>query len=318
MPKQKVRIYTIHSQRGGVGKTSLAVAIAGWSSSKHKLKTLIIDCDLTGTSLIDLFWKCDTKQQNHKEIHYLNRLLLASPIAFSGYEKGDMESTFYLTVPNCKNLYYIPSSPVLKDIRSIVALISQENMLHFFQSRMTDILSLVVKNEVKTIIIDNPPGLFGLSRAMINLEISSEDNWEKKALFITTSDRIDYRAMLASFSEYWEEKKQPNKPKTGVGDFDFLLNKFSGKKFREPVFAWQAILDDLKGPNPFPDERSVNEKTVGEIESRLKKIGAGACPFVDGFDMGYIIMTIERLVNNKSRPGEMGKWCEIVKEMAGL
>ncbi|GAH25294.1 unnamed protein product, partial [marine sediment metagenome] len=187
MPSQKVRIYTIHSQKGGVGKTSLAVAIAGWSSSKHKLKTLIIDCDLTGTSLIDLFWKCDTKQQNHREIYYLNRLLLASPKAFSGYEEGDMESTFYLTVPNCKNLYYIPSSPVLKDIRSIVALISQENMLHFFQSRMTDILRLVVKNEIKTIIIDNPPGLFGLSRAMINLEISSEDNWEKKALFMITS-----------------------------------------------------------------------------------------------------------------------------------
>jgi len=315
MPKQKIRIYTIHSQKGGVGKTSLAVAIAGWSSLEHKQKTLIIDCDLTGTSLIDLFWKYDTKQQNDGEIYYLNRLLLASPKTFSGYEEGDMESTFYLTVPNCKDLYYIPSSPVLEDIRSIVALISQENMLHFFQSRMADMLRLVVKSEIETIIIDNPPGLFGLSRAMINLEISSEDNWEKKALFMVTSDRIDYRAMLASFSQYWEEKKQANKAKIGVGGFDFLLNKVSGKKFREPVFAWQAILDDLKG---FPDARSVNEKTVGEIESRLKQIGAGACPFVDGFDMEDIIMTIERLVSNKARPGEMGKWCEIVKEMAGL
>ena len=256
MPKQKIRIYTIHSQKGGVGKTSLAVAIAGWSSLEHKQKTLIIDCDLTGTSLIDLFWKYDTKQQNDGEIYYLNRLLLASPKTFSGYEEGDMESTFYLTVPNCKDLYYIPSSPVLEDIRSIVALISQENMLHFFQSRMADMLRLVVKSEIETIIIDNPPGLFGLSRAMINLEISSEDNWEKKALFMVTSDRIDYRAMLASFSQYWEEKKQANKAKIGVGGFDFLLNKVSGKKFREPVFAWQAILDDLKA---FPDARSVNE-----------------------------------------------------------
>lgn len=317
MPKQKVRVYTIHSQKGGVGKTSVAIAIAGWSSSKHELKTLIIDCDLTGTSLIDLFWKGDRKQQKY-QAHYLNRLLLASPIAFSGYEKGDMGKVFYLPVPHSRNLHYIPSSPVLKDIRSIVELISQENLLHFFQSRMEDILKLAVKNEVKTIIIDTPPGLFGLSQAMINLKIPSEDNWEKKALFVVTSDRVDYRAMLASFSECWEEKKQPSKAKTGVGDFDFLLNKFSGKKFRDPAFAWQAILDDLKGRNPFPDERSVNEKTVREIESRLENIGAGACPSVVGFGMEDIIMTIEGLVSNKSRPGEMGKWCEIVREMAGL
>ncbi len=132
MPKQKVRVYTIHSQKGGVGKTSLAIAIAGWSSFKHKLETLIIDCDLTGTSLIDLLWKGDGKQQKY-QAHYLNRLLLASPIAFSGYEKGDMGSAFYLPVPDSRKLHYIPSSPVLEDIRSIVALISQENMLHFFK-----------------------------------------------------------------------------------------------------------------------------------------------------------------------------------------
>lgn len=316
MPNEKVRIYTVHSQKGGVGKTSVAVAIACWSSFKHKRKTLIIDCDLTGTSLIDLFWKGDRKQQNHK-VHYLNRLLLASPIAFSGYEKGDMESAFYLPVPNSRNLYYIPSSPVLKDIRSIVALISQENMLHFFQSRMEDILKLAVKNGVKAIIIDTPPGIFGLSGAMIDLEIPSEDNWRKKAFFVTTTDHVDHRAMLASLFEYWR-KEQLNEVKVEVGYSNFLLNKFSTKKFREAAFAWEKIFDDLNGPNPFPDQRSVDKEFIKEIRSRLEETGADGCPLIDQFDMEDIVMTIEGLVSNKSHPGEMGNWCEIVRRMAGL
>ncbi len=48
------RLYTIHSQKGGVGKTSIALAIAGFGAIYHNVKSLIIDADLTGTSLVDV------------------------------------------------------------------------------------------------------------------------------------------------------------------------------------------------------------------------------------------------------------------------
>lgn len=48
------RLYTIHSQKGGVGKTSIAIAIAGFAAIIHQKKALIIDADMTGVSLFDM------------------------------------------------------------------------------------------------------------------------------------------------------------------------------------------------------------------------------------------------------------------------
>jgi len=315
MSKKEIRIYTIHSQKGGVGKTSLAIAIAGWSSSEHKLKTLIVDCDLTGTSIIDLFWKRDSSKQNGKRIHYLNKLLLASPPVFEQYEKGNMDKIYCRAVPDYKNLYYIPSSPVLKDIRRIVALISQEDMLHFFQSRMTDILELAQKSGFETIIIDNPPGLFGLSRATINLKALSKCNWNKRVFFVITPDPMDYRASLASFSDYWEERKQPNQRKTEVDNLYVLLNKARV----DPVLTWRRILNELESPDCFPDKRTVNKTVLNYIDSRLRKVGAKTCPFVRGFDMNYVLDTVQQAMKKqKSTEGGMEGWCRMVKDMADL
>ncbi|GAH39136.1 unnamed protein product [marine sediment metagenome] len=98
MINQKVIIYTIHSQKGGAGKTSIAIAIAGLSRIFHKRKTLIIDCDLTGTSIIDLFWGVDKNNKAKENFKYLNSLLLASPSVFNRYKnngKNDIEKKYF-------------------------------------------------------------------------------------------------------------------------------------------------------------------------------------------------------------------------------
>lgn len=38
------RLYTIHSQKGGVGKTSVAIAIAGCAAIFHKKKSINHRC----------------------------------------------------------------------------------------------------------------------------------------------------------------------------------------------------------------------------------------------------------------------------------
>jgi cellulose biosynthesis protein BcsQ len=88
MVNQKIKVYTIHSQKGGAGKTSIAIAIAGLSCILHKQKTLIIDCDLTGTSIIDLFYGVDKNNKAKENIKYLNSLLLATPSVFNKYENN--------------------------------------------------------------------------------------------------------------------------------------------------------------------------------------------------------------------------------------
>ncbi len=74
-------IYTIHSQKGGVGKTSIAIAIAGLAAIWQGKNALIIDADLTGTSLIDLpGWANSEGHPKSEEPTYINKLILASPV----------------------------------------------------------------------------------------------------------------------------------------------------------------------------------------------------------------------------------------------
>jgi len=314
MVNQKVKIYTIHSQKGGVGKTSIAIAIAGWSCILHKQKTLIVDCDLTGTSIIDLFCGVDKNNKAKENVRYLNILLLATPPVFNQYEnndKNDIEKDYFHKIGDYNDLYYIPSSPILKDIGEIAGLISQEDKLHYFKSRMEDILKLFINRGIKTIIIDCPPGLFGLSSAMI--KISNQDKYDKRSLFITSSDPTDYRALIPSYSDYCSDNRQINNPK-------FIFNKCLIEKYRDSVFLLKEIFNDLRRKRTFPDSRTIKDEVFEEIIDSLKKHGSNVLPFIKGFDMFDIISSIQALEKDKgvTPSGPMKKWCNGIKELLDL
>ncbi len=74
------RLYTLHSQKGGVGKTSLAIAIAGLERAFRGARTLLVDADLTGTCIGDALRK-DPAELRPKR--WLNDLLLADPDVFT-------------------------------------------------------------------------------------------------------------------------------------------------------------------------------------------------------------------------------------------
>jgi cellulose biosynthesis protein BcsQ len=80
------KIYSIHSQKGGVGKTSIALAIAGWEAERNKKKVLLIDADLTGTSIKEVVKrKKNEGKTKPPEYVYINKLILASPGDFGKY-----------------------------------------------------------------------------------------------------------------------------------------------------------------------------------------------------------------------------------------
>ena len=309
--KQKIKIYTIHSQKGGAGKTSIAIAIAGLSCILHKQKTLIIDCDLTGTSIIDLFYDVDKNNKAKEKVRYFNNLLLATPLVFENMSKNNIEKEYFHRISDYNDLYYIPSSPILQDIREIAGLISQENELHYFQSRMEDILRLFVSREIKTIIIDCPPGLFGLSSAM--LQISTQDEFDIRHLLITSSDRSDYRALIPSCCGDFLNRQ--------IDDFKFIFNKCS-IKHRDSAFSLREIFKDLERKGTFPDNRKIKKtnKVYKKIKNSSKKHGSSILPFIADFDILHILFAIQALGEGKGETSfdSMQKWCHGIKELLDL
>jgi hypothetical protein len=290
---KEIKVCTIHSQKGGVGKTSVALAKAGWSAFKGSKKTLILDADVTGTSLFDLF-------EVKAECHFLNELLLADPRFLRQYQDHpkELEASFCVPITSCPNIYFMPSSPILEDIRIIVSLISQEDKLHFFQSRIKDILGMVLKNNFETIIIDTPPGLYGISKAMLEMRFkdTTELKFSEQAIFLTSSDKVDYRALFLSLAKTYQgvcvdERKL----------FSVLFNKFPTSAFREHAFKLKEIYEDLQSLL----------KRYGANQDVLEKIKSTAS-FAGDFDMEQIMSSIKKLSAQSGHSDSCGpfeKWC---------
>ncbi len=66
------KIYSIHSQKGGVGKTSIALAIAGFEAVFNNKKVLLIDADLTGTSIKEIVKSKKNKSLIHSDCRTVN------------------------------------------------------------------------------------------------------------------------------------------------------------------------------------------------------------------------------------------------------
>ncbi len=313
------RIYTIHSQKGGVGKTSIAIAIAGFASIFHSRKALIIDGDLTGTSLIDVPGWSDNK----KKPTYFNDLILATPPDFLSYTSGKKSSQkiskFYQKIPGFENIYYMPASPCFQDILKVIPLISQEDFLNFFRHRLEDIVKAVITDEFDVVIIDHPPGLFGISNASLRMILDGKLNLKDKpvlqALIVTTQDPSDYRALIPSLSKilitYGEFKE------LGV-IIDMILNRASSKEGRfDPPFEYGKILNKVK---EFPDDREVEPELLSLLLERAKKTGALACPYVSDFDITLILNTIQSLKGEDDVNIQTGMedWCKMMGKAVGL
>ncbi len=295
--KTEVKIYTIHSQKGGVGKTSVALAKAGWVALKEDKRTLIIDGDITGTSLVDIFIK------GKNSVRYFNELLLSDPLVFRQYEKEPkrVETDFCMPVDNHKKIFFMPSSSIFEDLKIIVALISQEERLHFFRSRMRDILELLVQNNFEMLIIDTPPGLYGMSQAMREIKFNEirKYKFKKQSIFVTSPDKPDYRALFSTLSQIYltirEEAREEWLKMNSI-----IFNKFSSAG-AEPAFKLTEILSDLKS---LQEKRKVEEKILDKIKDTASLAAE--------FDIEQILETVNHLINSpdsREHPTPFQKWC---------
>jgi MinD-like ATPase involved in chromosome partitioning or flagellar assembly len=330
-PDQKVkfpRIYTLHSQKGGVGKTSIALAIAGFASIHHKKKVLIIDADLTGVSLHDVF-----RTSNSKKVSYLNDLLLADPSKFAKITIGKSSrpkeyslEKYCLNVPEGKKIFYLPGSPCYSDMMRIVPLISQEDNLHFFRFRLEELIEEAIIEGFGTIVIDHPPGLFGLSAATLSLLFDNEFKMDgvgsriyAHSLLITTRDRSDYRAMYPALSELLSKCKALGKVQEMKSELDVIINKSNDLEGKDSLTDEMKLDLIYKDINEFPDKRKVDSSLREMLRERSKNVGPLICNFDPEFQISMILGTIQAIRDAKrGKAGGQMRWCMKLGKMLKL
>lgn len=303
------RLYTIHSQKGGVGKTSVAIAIAGFAAIFLEKKVLIIDADMTGVSLYDVVgWS------GGKDPRYLNEILLAPPRRYEAIlnkrgDSGDDLHNYFHNVSECENIKYIPASPCIADIACLVPLMSQEDLHRFFRYRLEDIIDAAIENQFEIIIIDNSPGLFGISKSTLEIDLKKV---KSQAIIVTSTDPPDYLALFPSLSNILEKLGKEK------SQFVLLLNKIIiSNGLRDEAFIYRDLLDELS-KKIFSDDRKLPTDFIELLRTMLTETGGLAAPHVAGFSINNILRTIKSIKSTGSASGDFGRWCQSIRRACSL
>lgn len=350
--KKNPKIYSIHSQKGGVGKTSIAIAIAGLEAIFNGKKVLLIDADLTGTSIKDVLGRKDEKAP----YKYINNVILAAPDEFMNYTPLITKRTqkksashgldgFYYKSEIDPKIFFSPSSPYYDDVLEIIPLISQEDYLHFFRHRFEDIIVTAINDGFEVIILDLSPGFHGLSKNICDMMIeqiikrkdgNAEDTRlealfnsshlnrgktiETHVVFVTTSDKPDYRGLIPLFCDYMQQAHEKENNLTYdklQGAVDFVFNKIKSKGGEpiDPPITMGEIFNDLENNFKNYGEQNIFKNVIETLRKRTGHLGAYSCENKNNFQMEDILPTIKNLFTSGSddirmQPrGGIAGWC---------
>ncbi len=337
------RIYTVHSQKGGVGKTSIALALAGISGVRGK-KTLLIDADMTGASISDVpGMECQLDDSSKR----FNDLILAKPNEFMRVTAiwpapKNNEDTI-LTLQFCQKLaghdcvYFIPSSARSEDVETMVPLISQEDHLHFFRHRIEDTLAAAIRSGFQTIILDHSPGLFGFSKTALQMSLEwglPQDKNDHRlrhllngkppkpslqALLVSSFEPHDYKAVLVSLqyvlgrlisTHKIEEDKCPG---LFADSFRFVFNK--ARNVSDSIDEVDKLLRKMDDLAPWLKQM---------IRDHEKEFGPQMAPLIEGFEMGDICSKAKAFVREDKtaapdgRSGDWERWLRTLAYRARL
>jgi hypothetical protein len=200
--KRKITLHVFCSVKGGVGKSTLATTCAKLLAIKGRVP-LLIDADMTGTSLADGLRLCapktalradgtvdveaaptgefftreevvrlrrlrrDEKQKKGLPPAYLNDALrpyLESKLDYAGEIRVD---ALFWRHETDDGVWYLPSSALVQDLVESIGWYSLE--VFDFMGAMTVLLETVSLQwpELTDVVIDVPPGLFGFGAEMM-------------------------------------------------------------------------------------------------------------------------------------------------------
>ena len=200
----KLRCYSVHSVKGGVGKSTLSTAIAHTLALRNpNTEVFLIDMDLTGTSLGDALpleapsWsegqvdllrppdgnlsrdatlaRIEERQGGPRDaaqlqVPYLNDFLLWADADWSTTRDVLPEALCWRLRGGPDKLRVLPSSALPDDLQRIIPVIFDEEYAAFLEQRVEALLAALVPDSGERIIVfDTPPTIPGLSRSIISL-----------------------------------------------------------------------------------------------------------------------------------------------------
>lgn len=195
-------VYSFHSVKGGVGKSTLAtLAALGMAHTRPDACVILIDMDLTGTSLADvlplqapswtsrdlpdaLFYPPDSHRDreatvaaidNAEALPFLNDYLLLPHPTDPDHADAAPEAFLWRWEGAPPNLTAIPSSAIPSDVERIIPIIHDEERSAFIQGRLEVFIAALARyaeaqgHNKLVLVFDTPPSIPGLSRAVLSL-----------------------------------------------------------------------------------------------------------------------------------------------------
>jgi MinD-like ATPase involved in chromosome partitioning or flagellar assembly len=207
---QRLQCYSVHSVKGGVGKSTISVLTAVALSDAHRdARTYLIDMDLTGTSLADVlpllapkwdgvgptdriellqppndFHKHDESRQRIEErggappgaavigVPFLNDYLLFTPQDWKEVQDVPPRGISWKLAHGPDNLRVLPSSALPRDLARALPVIYDEEHAGFLEGRLEYLLAaLLGEGGDIFVVFDTPPTIPGLSRSVLSLAL---------------------------------------------------------------------------------------------------------------------------------------------------
>lgn len=207
---QRLRCYSFHSVKGGVGKSTLSVVTAvALATENPNARVVLVDMDLTGTSLADVLpleapsWRgvgardrIDLRkapdgslgsveaQRRIEErgdtpaeagaigVPFLNDYLLFTPPGWEADKDAPPRAISWRLPAGPGNLSVMPSSALPRDLVKALPVIYDEEHAAFLEARLEYLLAaLLGEGGDVFVVFDTPPTIPGLSRSVLSLAL---------------------------------------------------------------------------------------------------------------------------------------------------
>lgn len=195
----ELNVWSFHSVKGGVGKTTLSVLVARHLAERGE-RVLVVDLDLTGTSVADglalraPIWDEPARRRslNHppdrrdpvgdrlfgsrartpNDPPFLNDFLLREQEVDWNVNEAHPEALAWSLPdedPLADRLFILPSSAFPSDLDRVLALLYDEPFSAWVESRLEWLLdALLATSDFRHVVIDTPPCIPGISRAVLS------------------------------------------------------------------------------------------------------------------------------------------------------
>lgn len=189
-----MHIVSLHSQKGGTGKTSIALSLA-IEAQRRNLRPLFVDADLSGTSVRDsIHLKEVSPEQSINE--FFRTPELTDPLKYIA------RAELLDSVQNIPREISILLGDTQTGL-SLMPLVYKENHSQFLRTRIELLINTLAKGkQIDVVIFDNSPGEWGLGKAILEtvtkgeLRRNSAVKFNGKAVLVSSLDLNDIVSCL--------------------------------------------------------------------------------------------------------------------------